>query len=87
MAFSAPDAVGKGRVNLLTVRATAPCVKIKVGSWKLELLANISEGRKIPPQQEFCVISYSLLFKRCLENGCQGLGLLTSNFDLCTEAR
>ena len=36
------------------IRVTAPRVKIKVGSWKLELLADIS--------QEFCVIAYSLLF-------------------------
>jgi len=35
---------------------------MKVGSWKLELLANISEGRKTLPQQEFYVIAYSLLF-------------------------
>ena len=43
-------------------RVTAPRVKIKVGSWKLELLANFSEGRKTPSLQEFCVIAYYLLF-------------------------
>ena len=46
------------------IRVTTPRVKIKVRSWKLELLANISEGRETPSQQEFCVITYSLLFFR-----------------------
>jgi len=29
------------------IRVTAPRSRMKVGSWKLELLANISEGRKL----------------------------------------
>ena len=79
---------GRSRFRALSIRVTAPRVKIKVRSWKLELLANISEGRKTPPQQEFCVIAYRIpCFSSALPgHGCQGLGLLTSNFDLCTGA-
>ena len=44
-------------LEVMENRVTAPRVKSK-----LELLANISEGRKTPSQQEFCVIAYSLLF-------------------------
>ena len=85
MAFSAPDAVGIGRVNLLTVRATAPPRKNQ--SWKLEVgtFGEYFRRKKNPPTARIlchCV----LLFKRRLEHGCQGLGLLTSNFDLCTGA-
>ena len=46
----------------------------------------ILEGRKTPLQQEFCHYVFFAFLKRCLEHGCQGLGLLTSSFDLCTGA-
>ena len=64
------------------IRVTAPRVKIKVGSWKLELLADISEGTA----RILCHCLFLAFLQRCLGHGCQDLGLLTSNFDLCTGA-
>ena len=53
---------------------TVPRVKMKAGSWKLELLVNISEGRKTLPQQEFVSLHMIILafLQRCLGYGSQG---------------
>ena len=47
-------------------RVTALQTKVKVGSWKSELLVNIWERRKLLSQQEACVHAYSCFSQRCL---------------------
>ena len=70
------------------IRVTVPHVKIEVGSWELELLAKIREGRKLHHIKKFASLRTVFLafLNRCPRHVCQDPELLTSNFDLCTGA-